>query len=145
MLNSLFEGMTLAISASVHLEIRHADEKGYSFCGSILDMIDNKTLAILIPDHEEILTTKILPRSFGLGERDSIAIAVHRNAIVLTNERKVINFCERNGVDALSLDQLLRALWELHILSKKEVADLMDEMEKKDNVSIQSKEEILSD
>ena len=145
LLYSLFEGLTVATSSSVFLEIRHAEEKGYSFCNGIIDLVHENRLHVLSPSSEEYQIARTLPKSFGLGERDSLAIALDRKAIFVTNEKKVVNFCEKKGVTVLTLNQLLRALWELKILSKKDVMKLMNEMEDKDNLIITSKDSILDE
>jgi hypothetical protein len=78
-----------------------------------------------------------------VGELDSIAIVYHRKTIFVSNEKKVLNFCEKEKIIALSLNVLLRSLWEEKILTKTQVKALMEEIEAKDNLIIHSKEEIL--
>ncbi len=145
LLSILFKGLTVAISGSVYIEIRHAEEKGYLFCKGIMDLVHQRKLQVISPSPEEYLSSKTLPKSFGLGERDSIAIAINRKVVFVTNEKKVVNYCEKKGVDVLTLNQLLRALWELKIISKDDVRELIDDMENKDNLIITSKEDILSE
>lgn len=145
LLASLFEGMTIGISESVCNEIRHAEEKGHAFCRDIIELVDAGKIKVLSPTPDEARTAGSLPGSFGLGERDSVAMAIARKAVFVTNEKKVRNYCERRGVDVLTLGQLLRALWELRKMTKKEVKALMGNMERKDNLIITSKKEILDD
>ena len=83
-----------------------------------------------------------LPKYFGKGELDSIAICTRRNYILLSNERKVIKFCEENEIDHFDLNGILSALWRFDIVSKEDVVQLIKEMEEKDNLKIVSKEEI---
>ena len=60
----------------------------------------------------------------------------------MSNERKVIKFCEENEIDYFDLNGILKALWRFDIVSREDVVQIINEMEDKDNLKIVSREEI---
>ena len=70
---------------------------------------------------KETMWSMKLPSSLGKGERDSLAICKFRKGIFFTNERKVINLCERESIDVLDLLSLLRYIWKSGLKTKDEV------------------------
>ena len=85
-------------------------------------------------NNEETLWSIKLPISFGKGERDSLAICKFRKGLFITNERKIINFCERETIDVLDLPSLLRYLWKSGLKRKEEVKKIVGIIEDKDNI-----------
>ena len=92
-------------------------------------------LELLFKVFNEYMLMLQLPKYLGKGELDSIAICTRRNYILLSNERKVISFCEENEIDHFDLNGILNALWILDIVSKEEVVQIINEMEDKDNLN----------
>src|SRR3990167_6908821 len=141
LLEKIFEG-TRGISPGVFEEISEAHKRGDAHAKDILQLLQNKKLQIITLVEEEKELANQLPASFGKGERDSIAYALRKNITVVTNERRVLNFCKRNKVTALSLNVLLRFLWEERILTKSEVEQIIQQIEIEDKILIPSKKEI---
>ena len=63
----------------------------------------------------------------------------------LVNDIKVTNYCEKNDIEYLDLNGILRKLWRNDILTKDDVRRLIKIMEKKDNLTIVSKDSIFLD
>ena len=63
----------------------------------------------------------------------------------MTNEKKVINYCGREGIGYITLNHILRLLWDVGILSKDEVKNLVGEIETKDRIVITSREGVFEE
>ncbi len=145
LLLQLFSGQQIAITPNVLSEINKAKSLNYAHAEKILNFVQEKRIAVIQPTEDELTFSAQLPDNFGLGERDSIAIARKRDYIFLTNERRIVRFCEKEGIICLWLDQLLRLFWREGILSKEQVRDLIVEIEKYDRIIIVAKENIFVD
>jgi hypothetical protein len=82
-------------------------------------------------------------RNVGSGDAECLAVAKSRNCVLLTNDRKVQKIADSLSINHLNLAKLLRELWAHHVMTKAEVAQLADEIERKDRIIIKSKELIL--
>jgi len=134
----------LSVSSNVFCEISIAYEKEYSFAKSVLDCIKNEKIDVVAVDQEDLPYMLGLPKSFGPGERDSIAICENRGYVFLSNEKKVYNYCKKHGIQCLLLPHLLKSLWKENILNKEDVKELITEIESKDNIVIADKDSIFS-
>jgi len=134
----------LSVSSNVFCEITIAYEKEYSFAKSVLDCIKNEKIDVVAVDQEDLPYMLGLPKSFGPGERDSIAICENRGYVFLSNEKKVYNYCKKHNIQCLLLPHLLKSLWKENILNKEDVKELITEIESKDNIVIADKDSIFS-
>jgi len=76
---------------------------------------------------------------------ESLTIAKRRSLILLTNDKRVRNFCQSEGVVVYDLPMLLRALWTNGIRKKQEVEALATEIENKEHMVIKRKDQIFED
>lgn len=83
-----------------------------------------------------------LPHTFAAGERESIAICKHLDAIFVSNERRVKHHCQTNGIRCINLAEISRALWELEILTQTHVREIIIEIETKDSLKFQTTDPI---
>lgn len=132
------------ISPNVLDEVKRAEELGYSHAKKILKLIRKGKIKISCPREEEVDFMDKIPSSFGRGERDCVAMALKRDALIVTNERKVLNYSEENAIAHVRLNTILRKLWRDDIMGKEEVRDLILEIEEKDNLIVTDKESIFT-
>ncbi|MFP4001846.1 MAG: hypothetical protein ACLFSM_05830 [Thermoplasmata archaeon] len=132
------------ISPNVLEEVKRAEELGYPHAGEILEKVRNDEILIACPREKEVEVMDRLPTSFGRGEKDCLAIALKRDALIVTNEQKVLNYCKRNGVDSARLNTILRELLKKEDMEQEDVRNLIDEIEKKDNLVVTDKDSIFS-
>ena len=137
--------MVLYFSTNVFNEIEEANYLGYQFVESVMRMIKEERLSVLSMNEEEFKWCMSLPPSFGKGERDSIAICKSRNGCFLTNERKIINFCDEVSIPVLDLPTILRHSWKKGLLTKDEVRAMIRIIEEKDNITFKNVSNILDD
>jgi len=134
----------LSVSSNVFYEISIAYEKGYFFAESVLDCIKNEKIDVVAVNQDDLPYMLGLPKSFGPGERDSIAMCKSRGYVFLSNEKKVYNYCKKHGIQCLLLPHILKSLWKENILDKEDVEELITEMESSDNIVIVNKDSIFS-
>lgn len=72
-----------------------------------------------------------------------MAIAKMREAVFLTNDSLVVRFCEENEIKVLDLKDVLTLMGEKGVVTRKEMLDILRDIEAKDNTIIKVKEEIL--
>ena len=115
---------------------------GCHFLEPAAELIRGGRMQIVPLTSDEIAAKPNLPASFGAGDSDCVIIAQRRKLALLTNDRRVRNFCREHGITAFDLPQLLRALWENGVLSRNRMRRLVDEMEAAENMVIRNKEAI---
>lgn len=145
LLFKVFNKPTLYVSANVFKELMVDKERGHPYTSEIFNLIEEHKIEIATPTEDELLLTMDMPKSFGSGELDSLAICKTRNAVFLSNERRVINHCRREDITCFDLCDILTAVWKYEILQKEEVMRIIDEIERKDNVYIPSKDRIFEE
>ena len=133
------------ISTNVLNELEIANEMKYSFVESIFTVIRDKRIKVLSMTGEESLWSMELPQSFGKGERDSLAICKFRDGILLSNEKKVNNYCERESIHCLDLPSILRYAWKSGTISQEEIEKMIQKIEEKDNIKFKNASAILKD
>ncbi len=67
-----------------------------------------------------------------------------RGAAFLTNDRRARNFCVAEGIEVFDLIDILRALWKLHVCSKRKVRQLLTDIETKEGMVIKQKDRIFA-
>jgi predicted nucleic acid-binding protein len=145
LLLQLFAQEEVGIPSAVYEEVYIGVEKGYGALQSVLDLIKLRRVHLIPLSEEEIVAKTALPRSFDEGKREMVAVAIDRPWPILTNEKLVKNWCQREGVRCLDLSAFLRALWRTGLRKKEEVRALIKEIEEKDRIIFKNKEHILAD
>ena len=81
------------IPPSVYRELLAGLEYGVSYLTSVIDLVEENQLRILELTKQEQEQMATLPGSFGVGEREAIAICLQRGATLLCNEKRVVDYC----------------------------------------------------
>jgi len=79
------------------------------------------------------------------GEAEGMSIAKNRNAVFLTNDRKVVNLCEEKKIMVLDLKDVLKQIARENLVDKKEMSHILDEIERIENTLIKEKDEIIEE
>ena len=143
LLSDVFNAKALNVSPNVKKELKAGIGQGIHGLEGASDCLKAGTILVLETTSREKELADGMPQSFGRGERDSLAICKERKVAFLTNERKVVNYCGKNGIECFDLYDILSSLWKLKILTKAEVRLLIGEIEAEDNLLIPSKDSIL--
>ncbi|RZN44057.1 MAG: hypothetical protein EF813_00145 [Methanosarcinales archaeon] len=126
---------------TVYEELIRAKRVGYSFVDDILDVVE----IVLLSDEEFRDFRNLLESVNNLheGECQLIVLCKSRGGILLTNDAPVKRHCDRNNINYLDLEEILRSLKRRNVLQHNELKKLILDIEKKDRTIIRSKEDIL--
>lgn len=146
LLFAVAETDALYLAPAVAKELKVGLQKGLNFLQPIiLDLaVGTRFHAVdLTPDEKSLINT--LPSSLNAGERESIVVCLKRiGSKLLTNDKRVHNYCKANRIPSLDLKLVLRQLWKSKHCTKEEVRSLMEEIEKNEpSMVIRGKDEIL--
>lgn len=141
----LFPNDTFGITPAVYDEMMEAIRLGYSFLKIAKSLVDKNDLQLISLKPDELQLKQTLPRSFGSGDLECIVVSKKRKYELLTNDKRIINYCKLESITVYDLPIILRAFWENGICSKKEVHRMIDEIENKENMVIKNKKFILTD
>jgi predicted nucleic acid-binding protein len=78
----------------------------------------------------------------GRGERECIVISKSRGIPVASNDRVVSSLCRTEGIEYLSLTDLLRFAILQKVITREEAKQLIKLIEREENTTIKNKEEI---
>ena len=138
LLFDVFNQDSLNIAAAVEDEIRVGISKGFYFPLDIIALGKQKRICTHHPTIVDQAFMGSLPQTLGAGERESMAICKRLTAIFVSNERRVKHHCGENRIDCVNLAEILRALWELKILTQDDVRELIKEIEIKDHLKFRT-------
>ena len=138
LLFTVFDQDVLNIATAVENEITIGVSKGFPFANALVELQTQgriQTHHPIIVDEEFMLS---LPHTLGTGERESMAICKRLTALFASNERRVMHHCQANGIRCTNLDEILRTLWELEILTESDVRKVIAEIETEDFLKFRS-------
>lgn len=130
LLRVLFGVETLSLTPSVWQEI--AQSQGYAYYSALVEELNQGKLSLITLTDAERRLAEQLPLTLGAGERESLAVAQKRSAVLLSNERRVLHYAVQQGVQCYRIPTVLRALWQKQIVSKSEVEQLISAIETAD-------------
>ncbi len=142
LLFKLFPHDQFALPQAVHQEIIEAVRLNFTFLESVLASTNAGRILILSLDREEENAMMNLPKSFGLGESEAVAICARRGAVFLSNDKSVKNYCQTHGIEVYDLPSLLRALWKNKVISRQKVQKIVNDMERLEGMAFKNKERI---
>lgn len=139
LLKKTFPKSDICITNLVYAELLRVKNAGFSFPDKILSSIRLITLK-----EEEIEDFRIFSQNKRIhtGEAEGLAIAKGRNALFLTNDSLAVRFCEERGIKVMDLKDILILIVKRGIVDKKEMTNILKEIEIKDNTWVKGKEEI---
>lgn len=130
----LFARSTLCIPPSVRDELQMGLDKGRTYLEPIFRALTTQHIDVmpLSPDEEQL--TQAYPARLNLGERQAMALAQTRHAILLSNDKRALRYCEQQSLRTMNLVGILRLLWVRQILSQDEVRTVITKMEQVENL-----------
>jgi predicted nucleic acid-binding protein len=76
------------------------------------------------------------PVRLNQGEREAIALTETRQATLLSNDNRAIQYCRQQRLRVVSLVDVLRLLWVEHIVSQEEVQRILAKMQQVENLVV---------
>ena len=133
------------IPPAVHSELQQGLDRGRRYLADVEDLLATGKLRVVELTQQDREMMEVLPGSFGPGEREAVALCLRLSARLLSNERRVVNYCSRRGVACLDLPALLRMLWRRGIVSKAKVRTMMRRMREIEGIVFAHPSEILDE
>lgn len=134
---------TLNISPSIYEELMRAKRSGYSFVDEIL--LNAEITLLQEKEFKEFQGLVESEPQLHEGECQLLALCKSRGGILLTNDKLVKKYCNRNGIAFLDLEEILRAMNLKNILKREELKKVILDIEKKDWTTIKAKDDILGE
>ena len=144
LLRRLFPETSLVITFEVYNELLRAKEAGYNFVDDILEqgLKVNHLDSELIQEYEQ---KKQRLRNIHTGELTSILLCKREGMAFVTNDSRAKRFCEENGVEWLDIVDILRLCYRKRVLNKREIENVIRDIEERDRTRITRKEEVFAD
>jgi predicted nucleic acid-binding protein len=133
------------ISPSVHQELLEGLAYGVSYLAEVIRLVERGKLKVLEITEQDRRQVASLPPSFGPGEKEATVLCLREKASLLSNEKRVVNYCLRNDITCLNLKALLRLLWKDGLVSKAKVKTMMVQMTKVEGIVFKTTKEIFAD
>ncbi len=143
LLKELFPAPRFFIPSSVCDELFKARECGYEFVDYVIESEILEVTPLNKAELDFLSRLREERRSLGLGELEGISICKHREYILVTNDVTAKKVGDQYGVECIDLRMILKSLLVTAILTADELNALMDEIERKDRVTIKDKGGIL--
>lgn len=142
LLFTVFNQESLHIANAVANEIEIGTVKGFRFAKNITALLTQDRIQTHYPIPVDQTLIRALPQTLAAGERESMAICKRLDAIFASNERWVKHHCQTNGIRCINLAEILRALWELDILTQADIRKIITEIETKDSLKFRTTDPI---
>lgn len=139
-LQALFSVEVLNIPPGVLTEIKISLDAGYADACEIFQRCLRGSIQLVLLTDDEIALKEQLPDNFGEGEAEAIAICQNRNLPLLTNEKRIFQYCQQHGILCFRLPAVLRALWDNGVTKKEGVRKMIDDLMGKDNMKFKTEE-----
>ena len=142
LLKRVFSDSEIYITNSVYIELMSAKEAGFSFPEVIFNNIP-----VISMDNDDLKVFQDLSQNkfIHYGEAEGLCICKNKGAIFMTNDSKVVRFCEDAGIDVLDLKDFLILVGLRKAVSSSEMNELLQEIEEKDNTYIKDKAVVLEE
>jgi predicted nucleic acid-binding protein len=135
----------LYISPNVHDELRQGLQAGHTVLQAVFDLVASGKLQVVSLTEEDRQRMAQIPFTSAKGEADSLAYCMGHQAIFVTNDQRAYKRGMQLGVTCIRLATLLRSLWVSEVLTKEEVRELIDEIERAEGMIVKDRQEILCD
>jgi predicted nucleic acid-binding protein len=129
-----FLGTGVVMTPAIRDEISIPLQYGYTFPTSVLSRISVAPLRGRAWQEYERLRTIV--SSLGKGELEAIAICRAEGALFATNDSTARRFAQGQGVQVISLQAILRGLWQSGMRSKMEVNGLLKRIKQADYLEV---------
>ena len=133
----LFDNHEVVITPKIEEELEKPLEHGYNYPNQIFEKIDTES-----PTEKERKQYRewFNEQSVDKGELEAITIAESRDAIFFTMDQAANQYAEKQKVQTLAFNNLVKLLHEKEIMSKEDLKDSIKLIEQKDNRKIDTDE-----
>jgi len=139
-LEGLFAKDRLLITPSVYRELKVPKEYGYDFPDQIFNSNRFELVQLTGGEIEDFKSKLLEVTTVHSGELEAVIIASTRGYMFSSNDTKALKYAVSQGVKVLYFHSILKALWKFGMLTQKRVEELIEIMEREDNMLIKGKD-----
>ncbi|MFN8491673.1 MAG: hypothetical protein U0350_29005 [Caldilineaceae bacterium] len=132
----LFASSEICIPPAVFAELQQGCALGKMYLEPVLQAIKTQQIEVIALSVAEEQLIPTYPHRLNLGECEAIALTQTRQALLLSNDKRAVRYCQTQGLRVWNLENILRQLWLQNILSRYEVKKLIDRMAQIENLVI---------
>ncbi|MBS3817877.1 MAG: hypothetical protein KGY76_09990 [Candidatus Thermoplasmatota archaeon] len=134
----VFPDRKFLVTEYVRDELDVSKQEGFDFPKKVFEFCETTTM-----DENELKIYEAID-SLEISKTDlkNLVIAKNRDIPLLTNDSKLYSEGVRRDIKVYDLRELLRAIYEEDLVSKKELKKVIEKIEEKDNTHIKKKREI---
>lgn len=122
------------MTPAIRDEIMVPFQYGFNFPKKVLDTIP--TVVLTQEMMEDYLALSVAERSVGRGELEAIVYCRNTGALFATNDAHARAFAQAQGINVISLQAILRILWEERGWPKRQVSVLLERIRKADRLTL---------
>jgi len=144
LLLAALEGDTILIPPAVEQELRAGLARGVTYLQNVLDLIPMGQVQLLDLNESGLECMSSLPETLGPGEREAIALCLRHGATLLCSDRRVVRYCDAQGILCLDLASLLRKLWTEGVATRAKVKTMIVRMEKVESLVFKDQDRVFA-
>lgn len=118
-------GVQLYITPAIQRELEAGVENEVDYLADALQLIDAGHLQVVQPTKADQLFINSLPAKLALGEAEAIALCYRLNLVLISHDRKAINYCNRVGISCIRLTSLLDGMKTAGLLTESEIEEML--------------------
>lgn len=115
----------LYLTPAILDEVKTGVSYGVTYLRQALALVENDQLQILTPNPADMQYMAQLPAKLADGEAEAIALCHRLGYLLITHDRKALNYCERAEIRCLRLTTVLYGLHKAGKLSEAEIATML--------------------
>ena len=132
------------VSPAVWHELEAAVTRGRLAKETLASLAENGQVRIIALTAHEQRQISELPSSFGAREKESLLLATRLSATLLSNDRRVVNYCREQDMSCFDLRAVLRYIWIRRVASQQQVRQLMRRMTEREGVVFKNPERVFA-
>jgi predicted nucleic acid-binding protein len=136
LLLQLFARSQMCVPPSVCQELQTGLDTGKMYLELVLQAIATRQIEVLALSHDEEQVLHGYPHKLNLGERQAIALTQIRHAILLSNDKRAVRYCQQQNIRVVNLVDILRLLWIRRVVSQDEVRTIIEKMRIVENLTL---------
>jgi predicted nucleic acid-binding protein len=140
LLETLFVRSTILLTPSVYSELKTGQKVG------MIKLSPSPIFSKIKLELAEKRAAKELRdrRKTSIADSECIAVAKNRRCLLVTNDRYTEKEADHLAIEHINLPGILRLLWKSKIMTKSQVNELINNIEKKDRIVIRNKNMIFA-
>ncbi len=133
LIENLYSDDELYITPTILEELKVPKEFGYDFPDQILDSERFKIITLNEIETKKFKSELLTQDKLHKGEIEALIICKNRGYTFSSIDSEALKWAKAKNIVVINLHSILKALWYFNILSKQEVKELINKMEKEDN------------